>query len=427
MRQLAVREVETSLLGCFLQDPSLIDVAKVQPDHFSSTANKMVYEAMQELSKESEPIDTVTIITKITPDNLSKIGGMDVINRLQHVSADPDNYRSYEKHIYESWKVRQAKLLQQKKITSLQDITELKDQLSNLETNTDDDEYDHKQSLIELHKEIESQTEGLSGYDTGFRDLNRYLDGFHGGELIVVAARPSVGKTAKMLNHARKHCENGGISVIFSLEMPTKQLQLRMLSSIGNIDGGKMRNPKSYFNDEDWDRYHKAIGIFSNYHIYIDDTSGQTVSHIRSKVRQIRNDYPGKEILVMIDYLQLMRTDKQYENKNIEVGEITRSLKELARNEDVPVYLLSQLSRGVEQRQDKRPVNSDIRDSGSVEQDADVIMFLYRDDYYDNETDQQNIIEVIISKQRNGPVGTVSLAYIREYNLFLDLEYRYDD
>ena len=160
-------------------------------------------------------------------------------------------------------------------------------------------------------------------------------------------------------------------------------------------------------------------------HIY--DKSGQTVSYIRSKVRQLKKKYPDKKILVQIDYLQLMRTDGKYERKDLEVGAITRAMKEMARDEKVPVFLLSQLSRGVTQREDKRPMMSDIRDSGSVEQDADVIEFLHREDYYDAETDKKNIVEVIIAKQRNGPVGTVEMAYIKEYNLFLDLERRYDN
>lgn len=188
-----------------------------------------------------------------------------------------------------------------------------------------------------------------------------------------------------------------------------------------------MRNPKQYFNNDDWGKLSQSLGVLSNMNLFIYDKSGQTPNYIKSKVAKLRKQYPNEKILVMIDYLQLMRTDKNYENKNIEVGEITRSLKELAREYKVPVYLLSQLSRGVESRQDKRPMMSDIRDSGSVEQDADVIEFLYRDDYYDAESESAGIIEVIIAKQRNGPVGTVELAYQKEHNGFYDLDRRYDN
>src|SRR5699024_11952552 len=254
-------------------------------------------------------------------------------------------------------------------------------------------------TMIDGYESVENQKKGLSGYDTGFSDLNTYLNGFQEGDLFISAARPSTGKTAKMLAHASEHCKKGHIAVIFSLEMSAQSLNKRMISLLGKIDGSKMRNPKQYFNDDDWNRYTQSLGILSEMSLYIYDQSGQKVSFIREKVAKLRKQYPGKQILVMIDYLQLMRSDGRFENKNIEVGEITRSLKELAKEYNVPVYLLSQLSRGVESRQDKRPMMSDIRDSGSVEQDADVIEFLYRDDYYDNESEKDGIIEVIIAKQ----------------------------
>ena len=176
-----------------------------------------------------------------------------------------------------------------------------------------------------------------------------------------------------------------------------------------------LRKSFDFINLGEWDN------LLSNMNMKIYDKSGQTVQYIRSKVKKLQRQYPDKPILIMIDYLQLIRTTGRYESRNVEVGEITRSLKELARDTQSPVYLLSQLSRGVETRQDKRPTMADIRDSGSVEQDADVIEFLYRDDYYDSDTEKQNIIEVIIAKQRNGSVGTVELAFLKEYNKFLDL------
>ena len=228
-----------------------------------------------------------------------------------------------------------------------------------------------------------------------------------------------------MLNHAIAHCNNGGMTIIFSLEMDKESLLKRMIATIARINGFKMKNPKQYFNDDDWNRFNKAMGILGEMNIHIFDQAGQTVTYIRSKVNRLKQMHPDTEILVQIDYLQLIRSSKKFENKNVEIGEITRSLKELAKEADVPVYLLSQLSRGVESRQDKRPRMSDIRESGSVEQDADVIEFLYRDDYYDAESDKQDMIEVIIAKQRNGPVGTVELAYMKEFNLFVDLEFKY--
>ena len=187
-----------------------------------------------------------------------------------------------------------------------------------------------------------------------------------------------------------------------------------------------MRNPNARFTDSDWTKFSHALGILSDQKIHIYDKSGQTVNEIRAKVQQLRNDYPDDDLLVIIDYLQLIRSDTRFERKDIEVGEISRSLKELARAEKSPVVVLSQLSRGVEQRQDKRPMMSDLRDSGAVEQDMDVGMFLYRDDYYNKDSNKQNIVEVIIGKQRNGPLGTVELYFDRECSRFVSLAEDYE-
>ena len=420
-------EAENSLLGCLLKDTSLIKATQVKPKHFHDTANRMIFETLKKLDSKDEPIDVVTIITAIQPENLNKIGGPQKLTMLESVSVNIENYKTYENYIIEAWKVREAKRLQETEISSLEDIRSLQEKLAELDENTTEEEYDHKETLIQLHRDIEKQQDGLSGYDTGYNDLNAYLDGFQEKNLIVVAARPSVGKTALMLNHGERHALNGGVVAIFSLEMAKEELLKRKISSMGKIDGHKMRNPKTYFNADDWTNYQKALATLSHMKIYIYDKSGQTVSYIRSKVRQLRRKYPNEQILVMIDYLQLIRTEERYERKDIEIGEITRSLKELAKEESVPVYLLSQLSRAVTTRQDKRPIMSDIRDSGSVEQDADVIMFLHRDDYYDRDSESDNIIEIIIAKQRNGAVGIIKMLYLKEFNRFVELDKRYDD
>lgn len=416
-------EAEYSLLGCILTKGDLIKEITLKDKHFYSEANKKLFRALRSLSEKGEPIDIVTVMTELGSELLN-IGGRKYISDLLNSVASIEPFKTYEKYILESWKLRQARSLQQKEIHDLSDISNLMYELSELELENADEDYDHQKAIMDLYDKIENQEVGLSGIDTGFRDLNRMLDGFQGGDLIISAARPSVGKTAKMLNHAIKHCENGGMTIIFSLEMGQESLNKRLLSTIGRIDGHKMKNPKQFFDVEDWSKYTAAIGVLSNMNIHIYDKSGQTVEFMRSKVKKLQRKYPDVPILIQIDYLQLIRTSVKYESKNIEVGEITRSLKELAKETNSPVYLLSQLSRGVESRQNKRPMMSDIRDSGSVEQDADVIEFLYRDDYYDAETDKQNIIEVIIAKQRNGAVGTVELAFMKEYNLFLDLDYR---
>ncbi len=415
-------EAEYSLLGCILTDGELIKEIVIESKHFQDPANQTLFNAFREIEKDNDPIDMVTIITKLGQAKLQRIGGKSYLSKLMNSVASLEPFKTYERLVLDAWRLHEARKIQENEITSLDDLSKVMKKYTDLELQNNDDDYDHRESLLEIYQDIEEQGPGLSGYNTGFRDLNKYLDGFQPGELIISAARPSVGKTAKMLNHAISHCSKGGLTAMFSLEMGEKLLNKRLLSAIGHIDGYKMKNPKQYFNNQDWSNFNNAMGELSNMNLHIYDKSGQTIPYIRSKVKKLRRKYPGVPILVQIDYLQLIRSGKKMENKNIEIGEITRSLKELARDMDIPVYLLSQLSRGVESRQDKRPMMSDIRDSGSIEQDADVIEFLYRDDYYDAESENKNIIEVIIAKQRNGPVGTVELAFMKEYNLFLDLE-----
>ncbi|EFS04692.1 replicative DNA helicase, partial [Listeria seeligeri FSL S4-171] len=242
---------------------------------------------------------------------------------------------------------------------------------------------------------------------------------------IIVAARPSVGKTAFALNIAQNVATKTDENVaIFSLEMGAEQLVMRMLCAEGNINAQNLRT--GALTSDDWQKLTIAMGTLSNSGIYIDDTPGVRVNEIRSKCRRLKQE-TGLGMIV-IDYLQLIAgSGRGGENRQQEVSEISRSLKALARELEVPVIALSQLSRSVEQRQDKRPMMSDIRESGSIEQDADIVAFLYREDYYDREGENDGTIEIIIAKQRNGPVGDVKLAFVKEYNKFVNLEVRYDD
>lgn len=379
-------EAENLFIGSLLKDGELIKETTLQSKHMHDHFNKNLMNIMRGLDNQGEDVDLVAIV-------VASKGKIDKKRLAELSNSVPSlhNFKMVERNVIESYKLREAKNIQNMEISKISDIESIRSELEQLEVSNNEDEYDHKQAMINLYNNIENQTIGLSGYDTGFRDLNQYLDGFQEKDLIISAARPSTGKTAKMLAHASKHCLNGHVTAIFSLEMGEESLNKRMLSLLGKIDGSKMRNPKQYFNNDDWSKLQNALGVLSDMDLYIYDKSGQTVSYIRQKIAKLRKEYPDKKILVLIDYLQLMRTDKNYENKNIEVGEITRSLKDLARDYKVPVYLLSQLSRGVETRQDKRPIMSDIRDSGSVEQDADVIEFLYRDDYYDAESESAEI------------------------------------
>ena len=272
---------------------------------------------------------------------------------------------------------------------------------------------------------MHNQKGEVTGIPTGFTELDKMTAGFQRNDLIIVAARPSVGKTAFSLNIAQNVATKTDENVaIFSLEMGADQLVMRMLCAEGNIDAQRLRTGS--LTSDDWAKLTMAMGSLSNAGIYIDDTPGIKVNEIRAKCRRLKQEQGLG--MILIDYLQLIQgSGKSGENRQQEVSEISRTLKGIARELQVPVIALSQLSRGVESRQDKRPMMSDIRESGSIEQDADIVAFLYREDYYDRETENKNTIEIIIAKQRNGAVGSVELAFVKEFNKFVNLERRFED
>ena len=259
--------------------------------------------------------------------------------------------------------------------------------------------------------------DGVTGVNTGYDDLNKKTAGLQPSDLIIVAARPSMGKTTFAMNLV----ENAAMLqdkpvLIFSLEMPSEQIMMRSLASLSRVDQTKIRTGQ--LDDEDWARISGTMGILlEKRNIYIDDSSGLTPTEVRSRARRIAREHGGIG-LIMIDYLQLMRVPALSDNRTLEIAEISRSLKALAKELNVPVVALSQLNRSLEQRADKRPVNSDLRESGSIEQDADLIMFIYRDEVYHENSDLKGIAEIIIGKQRNGPIGTVRLTFNGQWSRF---------
>jgi replicative DNA helicase len=260
----------------------------------------------------------------------------------------------------------------------------------------------------------------ITGVPTGFADLDQKTSGFQPGDLIIVAGRPSMGKTAFALNIAENVAVDSGLPVgVFSMEMGGTQLAMRMLASIGRLDSHRVRTGR--LNDDEWARLSFALGKLHEAPIYIDETGGLTPGNLRARARRLARQYGGKLGLLVIDYIQLMSTNRQGENRATEVSEISRSIKSLAKELQVPIVALSQLSRKVEERNDKRPMMSDLRESGAIEQDADVILMMYRDEYYKPESPDKGIAEVIIGKQRNGPTGTVRLAFLGEYTRFENL------
>jgi replicative DNA helicase len=422
---------EQALLSCLLKKGDLIKEVALNEDHFDYLAHKKIIQAMRQLERKDIPIDIVSVSTQIGQEIIF-VGGTDYLSDLYNIITNEDHIKTYEKFVLEEYKIRKTKEVMKtlEEVHSPRDIEKLEQALSEINELMEQGQeasFDLAEVLYSIQEDVEASKEGINGIPTGFTDLDNMLDGLGQEELIILGARPSVGKTAFALAITKNACKENYFVDFFSLEMSDKQLLTRMLCSIGNINSMKIKNAMKRFDDSDWKKYSMAQGILSTYkhNLNIVDQSKITVQSIRSKVKQSQRKHPNKRHLVVIDYLTLVQGSGRKE-RHLEVGEISRNLKRMARDLKVPVLLLSQLSRGVEQRQNKKPMLSDLRDSGEVEQDADKILFLHRDDYYDKETENKNIIEVITAKNRNGSVGTVQLAFVKEYNQFLNLDTRHD-
>jgi len=416
-------EAEQAVIGSILYEGELIKETSLGTEHFADSKHRRIFKALREVDKSGEPINMVTVVTKLG-SAVESIGGVEYLSKLAGSIASTADFPSYQRLIYEAYRLREmhqisldfANQPSEEKITEMyQRINELQE-LGLAKQRTRED------MLYEIYNDMNEEQGDITGIPTGFDDVNGMTGGWQGGDLNIVAARPSMGKTAFALNLAMHTCNNGGVADVFSLEMPDKQLAHRMLSAIGNISGSKWRNPRKYFDEKDYSRATQALGVYENWGMYIHDEPSQTVADIRAAVRKTKRDNPGKKHIVIIDYLQLISIVGKFERNDLAIGSITRELKQMARAFDVPIILLSQLSRAVEQRQDKRPMMSDLRDSGSIEQDADIIMFLYRDDYYNSDSENRNIVEVNFAKHRNGPTGTVQLAFVKEYGKFFNLQ-----
>ncbi|PHE75163.1 replicative DNA helicase [Bacillus wiedmannii] len=429
-------QAEQGLLGGLILDPDKIKDINLQPEQMYRPQHVHIFRTMLEIDSGNEPVDFVTMTARLAEKGLIEdVGGIGYLAQLSETTPSTSNIKYYEKIVWSKWRdrevVRNTEALKQA-VHSGND-TELAIQtqmaaLLNLSREDKNSDGRIKDGLIEVFGELENPVRGLAGMDTGFTELNRMTAGFKPQELIIVAARPSVGKTAFCLNvgsNAAGEQGEGDVVAIFSLEMGQKELLKRMVSINGNIDGNRMKTGE--LNPEDWTKLTQAMGALNNKNIRIFDDAGITTNFIWSKVKKLCDEFPGRQIMVIIDYLQLITGNPVHKgNRQAEIAEISRTLKTMARQLNICVVALSQLSRGVEQRQDKRPMMSDLRESGQIEQDADVIAFLYREDYYDRETENKNTIEIIIGKQRNGPVGSVELAFIKEYGKFVNLERRFE-
>ena len=433
-------DAEQAVLGSMLTDNDAVMAAVevLKEDAFYREDNKIIYQAILNLYSKSEPIDIITL-----KDELESMGKFEQVGGFEYLASLPDKVpttANVQKYI----KIDEEKSVLRNLIKTANEIIELgynpTEDVEDIMDGAEKKIFDIMQSkntksytpikdvLVESFTNLEklyNQKQHVTGVPTQFYDLDDKTAGLHGSELILVAARPAMGKTAFALNIATNAALRANVPVaIFSLEMSKDQLVNRMLCSEAMVDSNKVRTGK--LDEEDWTKLAEAIGPLSEAGVYIDDTPGISVMEIRTKCRKLKME---KNIgLVVIDYLQLISgSNKRNGSREQEISEISRSLKVLAKELNVPVIALSQLSRAVEQRDDHRPMLSDLRESGAIEQDADIVMFLYRDDYYNKESAEKDIAEVIIANQRGGSTGTVKLYWMGNYTKFVNIERRFDD
>ena len=427
-------EAEQSVIGSILIDHDAVSVAaeNLKAEDFYNLRHKEIFEAILDLYQEGRAVDLVTLKSQLERrGKLEAAGDMKYLTQIAAAVPNSVHIRQYvkivkDKALYRKFIQLGNQVLAQSFSTEtpIEELSEhVEKEVFGILQNRGSEDFAHiKDVLMESFDDIEkiAQNGGeLAGISTGFIDLDQKTAGLHPSDLVLVGARPSMGKTAFGLNVVQNAAVKGGkICAVFSLEMSKKQIVNRMLACEAGVDMEHLRSGN--MTDQDWERLVEALGPLSEAEVYIDDTGGITLAEVRSKCRKLKIEH-GLDI-VMIDYLQLMSgSGRSGDNRQQEISEISRGLKTLARELSVPVIALSQLSRALEARADHRPMMSDLRESGAIEQDADVIIFLYRDEYYHPDSEDKNIAEIIIAKQRNGPVGTVKLRYDGQYTRFSNL------
>ncbi len=428
-------EAEQAVIGSMLTDQEAVisAIERLKEDAFYREDNRLIYSAILNLYNKAEPIDIITLKSELQSMGVfEKVGGLEYIAELPEKVPTTANAQKYINIVEEKYVLRNL-------IKTANEIIDLGyEQTEDVENIMDDAEkkifnlmQDRNQKgysplkdiLIDSFAELEqlyNQKKHVTGVPSGFTDLDNRTAGFHNSDLILIAARPAMGKSAFSLNIATNAAMKANVPVaIFSLEMSKEQMTNRILASEAMVDSNKIRSGK--LDDSDWAKVAETLGPLSEAPIYIDDTPGISIMEIRAKCRKLKLE---KNIgLVVIDYLQLVAgTGKRNGSREQEISEISRSLKILAKEINVPVIALSQLSRAPEQRPDHRPMLADLRESGAIEQDADIVMFLYRDDYYNENSEKKNVAEVILAKHRSGSTGTVELMWLGNYTKFANIE-----
>jgi len=434
------REAEKAVLGGLMLETERFDsvILKISDKDFHGKDHQLIFESMGELINENKPLDPLTVSEKLDSKNLlNKIGGKDYLISLATETPTAANLEAYAEIIRQRSVARQlmkanseiAELINNPQGMdgySLLDEAERKIFSLNDEANRSQSSIMSMKELIpksidRLHQLAESGSK-LLGSSTGFKAIDNKLQGLQDGDLIVVAGRPSMGKTALAMNIAEnvlvENDENTGAVLVFSLEMPAESLTTRLLSGMSRLDQQDVRSGK--LDNKQVTQVVEQSKRLREFPIYIDDSSLISPMELRARARRVNRQEPNGLSLIVVDYIQLMQVPGSLENRVNQISEISRSLKSLAKELNVPVLALSQLNRAVEQRTDKRPMMADLRDSGAIEQDADVILFIYRDEVYNEDTDQGNKAEIIIGKQRNGPIGKTYLTFLKQYARFED-------
>tara|TARA_B110000238_G_scaffold189767_1_gene222240 strand:+ start:328 stop:1746 length:1419 start_codon:yes stop_codon:yes gene_type:complete len=429
-------EAEQSVLGGLLLDNETWDRVseKVVAQDFYSRSHRIIFETIGVLIELGEPVDLITLSESLENDQkLDDAGGFVYLAEMMKNTPSAANITAYAEIVRERAVTRELISVaneiaeagydtQGRSSAELLDFAETKvfaiaEQRVNKSEGPESISSVLEKTVDRIERLCNEPTGGVTGVSTGFVDLDKMTAGMQPSDLIIVAARPSMGKTTFAMNLA----ENAAMTqdkpaLVFSLEMPSDQLMMRMLASLGRIDQTKIRTGQ--LDDEDWARLSSTMGLLlENGKMFIDDAAGLTPTDVRSRARRIARDHGGLS-MIMIDYLQLMRVPALSDNRTLEISEISRSLKALAKELKVPVVALSQLNRSLEQRSDKRPINSDLRESGAIEQDADLILFIYRDEVYHDDSEWKGMSEIIIGKQRNGPIGRIPLTFQGKYSRF---------
>ena len=429
-------EAEQSVIGSMLLDRENIGKASelISGEDFYNKQYGVLFDTMCELNDGGKPVDLVTLQERLrTKDVPPEVSSLEFVKELLSAPLISANIKSYAEIVAEKAILRKLIRLNEDIANTcyagkesleyiLEDTEKRVFQL--VQKRTTDSYVPIRQVVMNAMDKIETAAKNhgnVTGIPTGFLDLDYRTAGMQPSDLVLIAARPSMGKTAFELNLARHAAFKKGLTVaIFSLEMSKEQLVNRMLSMESSVDAQKLRTGQ--MSDQEWEKLIESAGVIGKSSLIIDDTPGIGIAELRSKCRKYKLEHNLS--IIMIDCLQLMTGNGKSESRQQEISEISRSLKAVARELSVPVIAFSQLSRAVEQRPDHRPILSDLRESGAIEQDADVVMFIYRDDYYNHDSEKKGIAEIIIAKQRNGPIGTIELAWLPEYQRFMNLEHR---